>query len=101
MIVKDDYSRFSWSYFLRQVTDSAEALEYFLADMRHQRTQSKIECIGSDIGGEFAGGALAHLSRDRGIRREFILADTSKLNGVARRIHLVQEAAQAVYLETP
>ena len=93
MIVKDDYSRYSWSFFLGKKFESADACIFFLADLRNQGIPSTVENVRSDGGGEISGGAIAQLCRDRGIRQEFTLPDTPKVNSVAERgLHLIQEA---------
>ena len=100
MIVKDDYSRYSWAFFLRNKSEFAEAFQIFLADMRDHGIPSTVESVRSDNGGEFSGEAFAQLCRDRGIHQEFTLPDTPKLNGVAERgLHLIQEASQTACLE--
>ena len=102
MIVKDDYSHYSCTFFLTKKSEAADAFKIFLADLRDQCIPSTVESVRSDGGGEFSGGAFAQLYRDRGIRQEFTLPDAPKLNGVAeRRLHLIQEAAQAACLEAP
>ena len=102
MIVKDDFSRYAWTYHLRQKSDAAAAFKRFLADVRNHGTPSLVECVRSDNGGEFAGRAFRDLCDERGIRQEFTTPDTPKLNGVAERgLGLIQDAAAAAMFEAP
>ena len=54
MIVKDDYSRYSWTFFLRKKSEAADAFKIFLADLRDQGIPSTVESVRSDGGGEFS-----------------------------------------------
>ena len=102
MIVKDDFSRYAWTYDLPMKSDAAAAFKRFLADVRGHGTPSLVECVRSDNGGEFAGRAFRDLCDERGIRQEFTTPDTPKLNGVAERgLGLIQDAAAAAMLEAP
>ena len=50
MLIRDDFSRYSWVYFLQHKSDTADAFETFLADTR---TDGSVEIVHSDNGGEF------------------------------------------------
>ena len=58
MLVKDDFSRYAWVYFLKHKSDAADAFRKFLADVRAGGVPSKVEIVRSDNGGEFFGGSL-------------------------------------------
>ena len=61
MIVKDDFSRYSWVYFLERKSDAAEAFRKFLEDVRADGMPSEVEIIRSDNGGEFFGGDFGYV----------------------------------------
>ena len=49
----DDFSRFTWKYFMRQKFDTVALFEQFLADERVTENPSAVEVACSDKGGEF------------------------------------------------
>ena len=75
-------SRFTWTYFMRQKSDTVALFENLLADKRLAGTPSAVEVVRSDKEGEFQGD-LAKLCRRHNIRQEFTTADSPKFNGVA------------------
>ena len=54
MLVKDDYSRHAWVYFLKHKSDSGDVFGKFLADARAGGVPSKVEIVRSDNGGSFS-----------------------------------------------
>ena len=102
MLIKDDFLRFGWTYFMKQKSDAGATFGRFLNDIRDSAKPSVVECVRSDGGGEFSGGAIRELCDDRGTRQEFTTPDTPQLNGVVERgLAIAQEAAQAACLEAP
>ena len=102
LIVRDDCTRFTRVYFLRQKSDAASAFESFLAEVRADGIPSEVVIVRSDNGGEFFGGDFGKLCRTRGIKQEFTPADTPKYNGVAERaLALMIDAALAARLQAP
>ncbi|CAN0295766.1 unnamed protein product, partial [Laminaria digitata] len=79
MLVKDDYSRHAWVYFLKNKSDAADAFRKFLAD------PSKVEIVRSDNGGEFFGAEFREVCKQFCIKQEFTNADSPKQNGVVER----------------
>ena len=61
MMVKDDFTRYSWVYFLERKSDAAEAFRKFLEDVRADGMPSEVEIIRSDNGGEFFGGDFGYV----------------------------------------
>ena len=51
MIVKDDFTRYSWVYFLERKSDVAEAFRKFSADVRADGVPSEVDIVTSDNGG--------------------------------------------------
>jgi len=50
MIIKDNYSRYSWAFFLGKKFESANAFKIFLADMRDHGIPSTVESVRSEGG---------------------------------------------------
>ena len=99
LIVRDDYSRMSWVYFLHHKSDAADAFERFLVDVRADGMPSSVEIVRSDGGGEFEG-RFADLCRTRGIKQEFTTADSPEYNGVAERaLGLIDASARAAVVQ--
>ena len=48
MIVRDDFSRHAWIYFVSHKYDAASAFEKFLADLRVEGTPSEVVIVRSD-----------------------------------------------------
>ena len=102
MIVKDDYSRYSWLYFLERKSDAAEYFRKFLADVRADGVPSTVESVRSDNGGEFYGGEFASVCRQFCIKQEFTTAKSPEFNGVAERgLGIIDKAALAARIQAP
>ena len=102
MMIVDDFSRFGWTYFLKEKSDVPAVFAGFLADIRAQGTPSIVEFLRSDNGTEFTKGEFVTLLDHHRIRREYTPGDSPKYDGVVeRRIALVLEAAMASCLEAP
>lgn len=67
--VKDDCSRFRWTYFHanKSAGNAAAALGHFLAYLCCSGTPFTVERFRSDYGGEFAGESLKELCDERAI----------------------------------
>ena len=48
MIVKDDFARYSWVYFLERKFDAGNAFREFLVDLRADGMPSKVKIVRSD-----------------------------------------------------
>ena len=99
LLICDDFSRFTWTYFIRQKSDAVVLFEQFLADERAAGTPSAVEVVRSDEGGEFKEDC-AKLCRRPNIRQEFTTADSAKFNGVAERhIAMAESAGMAAQVQ--
>ena len=85
VIVRDDFSRHAWMYFVTHKYDAASAFEKFLADLGVEGTPSEVVVVRSDDGGEYTEGKFGKLCRQRKIKQEFTTADSPEYNGVAER----------------
>ena len=96
LIVRDDYSRYTWVYFMRHKSDAAETFKQFLSDTCADGVPSQVVTVRSDGGGEFCRGRFGDLCRSRCIKQEFTTADSPQFNGVAERaLGLIETAAMA------
>ncbi|CAN0386005.1 unnamed protein product, partial [Laminaria digitata] len=102
MLVKDDYSRHAWVYFLKNKSDAADAFRKLLADVRADGVPSKVEIVRSDNGGEFFGGEFGEVCKQFCIKQEFTNADSPKQNGVVERaLGIIQNAGLAACIQAP
>lgn len=84
MVVVDDFSRYSWVYFLE---NKNEALTYFMQFkmMVEKEFNSVLKCLRTDNGGEFLSQEFLRFCEEHGIKRQFTCPNTPQQNGVAER----------------
>ena len=100
MIVRDDCTRRSWMYFLKNKSDAGSAFRTFLASVRAVGKPSLVEIVRSDNGGEFFGGEFASVCNELLIKQEFTPAYSPQYNGVAERgLGLIEAAAMAARIQ--
>ncbi|GJS27177.1 putative ribonuclease H-like domain-containing protein [Tanacetum coccineum] len=80
----DDYSRFSWVFFLRTKDETSEILKNFIKEIENL-VDKKVKIIRSDNGTEFKNNVMDEFCREKGIKREYSVARTPQQNGVAER----------------
>ena len=85
MLVKDDFSRYAWVYFVKHKSDIAGAFWKVLADVRADGVPSKVEIVRSDNGWELFGGEFEEVCKQFCIKLEFTNADSPKQSGVVER----------------
>ena len=68
LIVRDDFSRYTWVSFKRHKSDAVELFEQCLADVRADGVPYKVVIVRPDGGGEFRGGKFGDMCRSRGIK---------------------------------
>ncbi|GJT79678.1 putative ribonuclease H-like domain-containing protein [Tanacetum coccineum] len=83
-VVTDDFSRFSWVFFLATKDETPKILKNFITGIENQ-TNHKVKSIRCDNGTEFKNRIMNELCEMKGIRREFSVARTPQQNGVAER----------------
>ena len=102
MVVKNDFTRYSWVYFLERKADAAGAFSTFLADVRADSVPFEVEIVLSDNGGHLFWGYFGYLCRQCFTKKEFINAKGLELNGVAERAPgIIQNAALAARIQAP
>ncbi|GJZ51246.1 putative ribonuclease H-like domain-containing protein [Tanacetum coccineum] len=84
LVVTDDYSRFSWVFFLATKDETSEILKNFIREIENLVDQ-KVKIIRSDNGTEFKNKVMDEFCREKGIKREYSVARTPQQNGVAER----------------
>ncbi|GJR35443.1 putative ribonuclease H-like domain-containing protein [Tanacetum coccineum] len=84
LVVTDDYSRFSWVFFLRSKDETSEILKNFIKEVENL-VDKKVKIIRSDNGTEFKNKVMDEFCREKGIKREYSVARTPQQNGVAER----------------
>ncbi|GJZ56798.1 retrovirus-related pol polyprotein from transposon TNT 1-94 [Tanacetum coccineum] len=84
LVVTDDYSRFSWVFFLRTKDETSEILKFFIKEIENL-VDKKVKIIRSDNGTEFKNHVMDEFCREKGIKREYSVARTPQQNGVAER----------------
>nr|GFA72819.1 putative ribonuclease H-like domain-containing protein [Tanacetum cinerariifolium]GFA75860.1 putative ribonuclease H-like domain-containing protein [Tanacetum cinerariifolium] len=70
LVVTDDYSRFTWVFFLATKDETSPILKTFITGLEKQLSL-KVKVIRSDNGTEFKNNALNQFCGIKGIKREF------------------------------
>nr|GEW81268.1 putative ribonuclease H-like domain-containing protein [Tanacetum cinerariifolium] len=84
LVVTDDYSRFSWVFFLTTKDETSTILNTYITGIENQ-LNLKVKIIRSDNGTEFKNQDLNQLCGMKGIKREFSVARTPQQNRIAER----------------
>ncbi|GJY94975.1 putative ribonuclease H-like domain-containing protein [Tanacetum coccineum] len=95
LVVTDDYSRFTWVFFLTTKDETGEILKNFIKEIENL-VDKKVKIIRSDNGTEFKNKVI-----EKGIKREYSVARTPQQNGVAeRRNRTLIEAAKTMLADS-
>ncbi|GKC36536.1 putative ribonuclease H-like domain-containing protein [Tanacetum coccineum] len=84
LVVTDDYSRFTWVFFLTTKDETIEILKNFIKEIENL-VDKKVKIIRSDNGTEFKNKIMNDFCKEKGIKREYSVAMTPQLYGVAER----------------
>ncbi|GJV36342.1 putative ribonuclease H-like domain-containing protein [Tanacetum coccineum] len=84
LVITDDFSRFSWVFFLRTKDETSGILKDFIRQIENQLNQ-KVKTIRCDNGTEFKNRDFIEFCGSKGIKREYSNARTLEQNGVAER----------------
>ncbi|GJW11250.1 hypothetical protein Tco_1577077 [Tanacetum coccineum] len=96
LVVTDDFSRFSWTFFLKTKDETYRILRNFITEIENLK-DLKVKIIRCDNGGEFRNKEMDDFCSRKGIKREFSNARTPQQNGVAeRRNRTLIEAARTM-----
>nr|GEU46409.1 hypothetical protein [Tanacetum cinerariifolium] len=84
LVIVDDYSRFTWVYFLHSKDETLEIIKKFIAQA-HLNYKAKVYKIRTDNGTEFKNATLKAHYEKLGIMQQFLTARTPQQNGVVER----------------
>ncbi|KAI3692517.1 hypothetical protein L6452_32334 [Arctium lappa] len=100
LAIVDDYSRFTWVYFLRTKDETSGLIKSFILRIENQ-TNQKVKVIRSDNGTEFKNLDLNTFCEEKGIERQYSAPRTPQQNGVAeRRNRTLIEAARSLLADS-
>nr|GEV18251.1 hypothetical protein [Tanacetum cinerariifolium] len=81
LVVIDDFSRFTWTFFLKTKNETSGILRNFITKIENLK-DLKVKIIRCDNGGEFRNKEMNDLCSRKGIKREFSNARTPQRNEV-------------------
>jgi transposase InsO family protein len=84
LVIVDDYSRFTWVFFLQEKSQNQETLKGFLRQAQNE-FGLRIKKIRSDNGTEFKNSQIEGFLEDEGIKHEFSSPYTPQQNGAVER----------------
>ncbi|GKB18473.1 putative ribonuclease H-like domain-containing protein [Tanacetum coccineum] len=84
LVVINDYSRFTWVFFLASKDETSGILKNFITEIENL-VDKKVKIIRCDNGTEFKNRVMSEFCEQKGIKREFSIARTPQQNGVAER----------------
>jgi transposase InsO family protein len=84
LVIVDDYSRFTWVFFLQEKLETQETLKGFLRRAQNE-FGLRIKKIRIDNGTEFKNSQIEDFLEDEGIKHEFSSPYTPQQNGVVER----------------
>nr|GEX02248.1 retrotransposon protein, putative, Ty1-copia subclass [Tanacetum cinerariifolium] len=87
-----DYSRYTWTLFLRSKDEMPEVLKEFLM-MIQRNLQALVITIRTDRGTEFLNKTLNAFFKEEGIEHQTSTAQTPEQNGVVERQNCTQKAS--------
>ncbi|GJU51920.1 retrovirus-related pol polyprotein from transposon TNT 1-94 [Tanacetum coccineum] len=96
LVIVDDYSRYTWTLFLRSKDETPEVLKDFLT-MIQRNLQAQVLTVRTDRGTEFLNKTLHAYFKEEGIKHQTSIARTPEQNGVVeRRNRTLVEAARTM-----
>ncbi|GKB00911.1 putative ribonuclease H-like domain-containing protein [Tanacetum coccineum] len=100
LVVTNEYSRFTWVFFLATKDKTNEILKNFIKEIENL-VDKKVKIIRCDNRTEFKNKVMDDFYKEKGIRREYSVARTPQQNGVAeRRNKTLIEAARTMFVTT-
>jgi transposase InsO family protein len=84
LVIVDDFSRFTWVFFLSDKGKTQETLKKFMRRAQNE-FELKIKKVRSDNGTEFKNTCVEEFSGEEGIKHEFSVPYTPQQNGVVER----------------
>ncbi|GJR43612.1 putative ribonuclease H-like domain-containing protein [Tanacetum coccineum] len=100
LVVTDDYSRFTWVFFLATKDETSGILKRFITEIENL-VNKKVKIIRCGNGIEFKNRVMSEFCEEKGIKKEFSAARTPQQNGVAeRRNRTLIEAARTMLADS-
>ncbi|GJR00063.1 retrovirus-related pol polyprotein from transposon TNT 1-94 [Tanacetum coccineum] len=100
LVVTDDYSRFTWVFFLATKDETSGILKSFITVIENL-VDHKVKVIRCDNGTEFKNKEMNQFCEMKGILRQYSVARTPQQNGVAeRRNKTLIEAARTMLADS-
>nr|GFA63260.1 putative ribonuclease H-like domain-containing protein [Tanacetum cinerariifolium] len=100
LVITDDYSRFTWVFFLATKDETSPILKTFVTCLENQLSL-KVKVIRSDNGTEFKNSDFNQFCGLKGIKREFSVPRTPQQNGIAERKNMTLiEAARTMLADS-
>ncbi|GKA15058.1 retrovirus-related pol polyprotein from transposon TNT 1-94 [Tanacetum coccineum] len=96
LVIVDDYSKYTWTLFLRSKDETPEVLKDFLT-MIQRNLQAQVISVRTDRGTEFLNKTLHAYFKEEGIKHQTSTPRTPEQNGVVeRRNRTLVEAARTM-----
>nr|GEZ45383.1 putative ribonuclease H-like domain-containing protein [Tanacetum cinerariifolium] len=86
-LVTDDFSRFTWTFFLKSKDETSGILKKFITEIENLK-DLKVKIIRCDNGGEFRNKEMNDFCSQKRIKKEFSNARIPQQNGVAESENL-------------
>ncbi|GJT60167.1 putative ribonuclease H-like domain-containing protein [Tanacetum coccineum] len=99
LVVTDDFSKFSWVFFLASKDETYGIFKTFITSIENQ-INHRVEIIRCDNGTEFKNSEMNQLCQMKGIKREFSIARTPQQNGVAKKNRTLIEADRTMLADS-
>ncbi|GJU18764.1 uncharacterized mitochondrial protein-like protein [Tanacetum coccineum] len=100
LVVTDDYSRFTWVFFLATKDETSGILKSFITGIENQ-VDHKVKVINCDNETEFKNREMNQFCEMKGILRQFSVARTPQQNGGAERRNMTLiEAARTMLADS-
>nr|GEU88927.1 hypothetical protein [Tanacetum cinerariifolium] len=100
LVVTDDYSMFTWVFFLATKDETSDILKFFITRIENL-LDHKVNVIRCDNETEFKNREMNQFYEMKGILRQFSLARTPQQNGVAeRKNRTLTEAARTMLADS-
>ncbi|GJU56329.1 retrovirus-related pol polyprotein from transposon TNT 1-94 [Tanacetum coccineum] len=84
LVIVDEYSRYTWVYFLRKKSQAAKMIISFIKTVENQN-DVKVKQIKTDNGTEFRNSELESFCNEKGISQNFSSSYIPEQNGVTER----------------
>nr|GEY32977.1 hypothetical protein [Tanacetum cinerariifolium] len=96
LVIVDDYSRYTWTYFLRSKDETPEVLIDFLR-LIQRGLHAQVRIVRTDKGTEFLNKTLRAYFASEGINHQTSVARTPEQNGIIERLNrTLVEAARTM-----